>query len=138
EHIIADELIGRAVQAIGTAPQRDVDRGAGAVPLLGVEARGLDLEFLHGVGRWDKGDAVTTTTVVVRVGYAVERELVPADARDTVRDEVRTPVVVEGPREFQVTDVPDAGRETRQSERVAVRQRQFRNAPPVNHLPRRA
>src|SRR5262249_24062118 len=60
-----------------------------------------------------------------------------AGGRDPVRDEVRSRVVVEGRRDFRVTDVPDAGRETRQSERVAVRQRQFRNAPPVNHLPRR-
>src|SRR6185295_7892511 len=99
--VIAYELIQRAVEVVCAAPQRDIDRGASAVPLLGVEARGLNLELLNCIGGRYKRDSIAAAAVVVSVWYAVQRKFVSAYSRNAVGNEVRAAVVIERSREFQ-------------------------------------
>ena len=110
-------IVGVALERIRPALERDVDRGAGGVPLLRVEGRGLDLELLDRAGRRHEGDA----TAVGHVGRAVERELVAA--RPAVGREVGGPAVVEGARELEVAVIRHAGGEAREHEGVAVGER---------------
>src|SRR5205823_843570 len=65
---------------------------------------------------------------------AIEREFVARCSRRAVRDEIRTSVVIEGARELEVADITNAWREPRERERIAIRERQLRDAPPINHL----
>src|SRR5712692_8880953 len=106
--------------------------------LLRVEACRLDLEFLDRISRRYEGNAVTITTIVVCVRYAIERELVAPRSGHAVRDKVRTATVVERPRELQVADVADARRQPHQRKWIAIRKRQLRDAPPIDHLPGRS
>ena len=124
--------VGGSLQRVGAALQRDVDRRAGGVAAAGVEARGLDLELLHRAGRRHERDAAA----VGHVRRSVERELVAAGG--AAGDDARGAAVVERPRELEVAVVGDAGRQPRQRERVAVRQRHHRDRLLADDLPGRS
>src|SRR5215510_7770133 len=47
ERVIAQELEHLAVEFIGARARRDVDDGAGILPVFGAESRGIHLEFLN-------------------------------------------------------------------------------------------
>ncbi len=113
------------MQTIGACFQSYVNRSTGAMCLLRVEARCFDLEFLDRISRRYESDAITIITIVIRVGYAIERELVTTRSGHAVRDKVRTTVVVERPREFQIADVADTWRQPHERKWIAIRKRQL-------------
>ena len=126
--VVAVVPVALALEGVGAALDHDVHRGARGVALLGVERRGLDLELRHRAGWRDEGDAPAAG----HVGRPVEGELVAP--RGAVGHDAGCPAVVEGPAELEISGVGDAGREARQRERVAVRQRQQGDALLVDHL----
>ena len=135
EEIGFRELVGAVVGVRGAgqpvrAPlQRHVDGRARGVAVRRVEARGLDLELLHGPGRGDERDAPS----VRHVRRSVQRELIAA--RGAFRRDARRAGVVERPRELEVARERDARHEPREHERVAVRERHHLDPLLVDHLP---
>ena len=93
--------------------------------LLRIEAHGLDLEFLDRISRRYESDAIATTTIVVRVGYAIEREFVASRSRYAVRDKIRTAIVVERPREFQIANIADTRRQPHERKWIPIRKWQL-------------
>ena len=72
ERLVTVEPVRRTGRAVGTAARDDVDVRPGGMALLGVEARGDDLELVDGF----RGGHVRDLTAERRVvGQAVEREL---------------------------------------------------------------
>src|SRR5207253_11436122 len=96
------------MQTIRSGFQCHIDGGAGAVCLLRVEARRLDLELLNRVSRWYEGHAISAAPVIIRIRHTVEREFVTSRSRHAIRDEIRTAIVVERPRKFQIANIADA------------------------------
>lgn len=131
ERLVAVVVVAVAVELVGAGLHRHVDGRAGRVPLLRIERGGLHLELLHGARRRCEGDAAS----VGHVRRAIERELVAA-GRPIARGRRRA-AVVERARELEVTGEDGAGREARQREWVAIRQRHHLDALLVDDLPLR-
>ena len=51
EHVVAEELVERAAEAVGAALGDDAQHAAGVAAVLGGEAGGDHLEFLHAFER---------------------------------------------------------------------------------------
>src|SRR5207253_4692198 len=72
-------IVYRAVQLVGSSFSHDVDGAAVGVAVRGIEHRGLNLYFLHGIGRGDKDDYAAAERH--SVGDSIHHELVIAGLR---------------------------------------------------------
>src|SRR5438132_13756247 len=101
--------------------------------LLSIITGRLDFELLHSISGRHESDAPRAVGAAAagHIWYAVKRELIAS--RRAVRDHGGRARIVEGARELQIADVGDARRQAREHERIAVRERQLRDAALIDH-----
>ena len=125
--------VGRAVKVVGAGLDEDARDAALGVSELGVEGRGLHLELLGDVARRDvRGDDLVA--VGGRGARRAVNQKVAADAADAVHRVAGDVRRLEGAIQSGAARIGDTGRESDQRVRIAVHERQLRDALLIHSL----